>query len=92
MQYQGFRRAILSTIRQLVETDTLGQYKILGQSGLPIQVFWGRDDATIPLAHAKPLLQLLPGARLSVIDDAGHIPHLERPEKFNPLLLQFLAR
>ena len=91
MQYKGFRRAILSTIRQLVSADTLAQYKTLGQSELPIQVFWGRDDATIPLAHSKTLMQLLPNARLSVIDDAGHIVHLEKSEEFNTLLLRFLA-
>jgi pimeloyl-ACP methyl ester carboxylesterase len=90
MRYKGFRRAILSTIRQLAQTDTLAQYQRLGQGKVPIQVFWGRDDTTIPLAHSETLMRLLPAARLDVFDDAGHIPHLEKPEAFNALLFEFL--
>ena len=46
---------------------------------------------TIPLAHSESLMPLLPGAKLTIIDNAGHIAHLEQPEIFNSLLLQFLA-
>ena len=31
-------------------------------------------------------------ARLTVIDNAGHIPHFELPAIFNPLLLEYLQR
>lgn len=33
----------------------------------------------------------IPGARLVEIDDVGHIPHLEAPERFDHALLEFLA-
>jgi pimeloyl-ACP methyl ester carboxylesterase len=44
----------------------------------------------VPLEHSKKLLELVPQARLVVIDHAGHLPHLERKELFNPLLLELL--
>jgi len=92
MQYRGFRRAILSTIRNWPAADTLGEYRKLGQSDVPVQLFWGRQDQTIPLEHSEKLLELIPQASLSIIEDAGHIAHFERPEVFNPLLIDFLQQ
>jgi pimeloyl-ACP methyl ester carboxylesterase len=55
-------------------------------------VFWGRQDQTIPLEHSEKLLELMPQANLSIIEDAGHLPHFERPEIFNPLLIEYFHR
>ena len=41
MQYHGFSAAILSTVRNLPDQDTLGEYRELGSKDLPVQVFWG---------------------------------------------------
>ena len=90
MQYHGFRRAILSTVREWPGADVLGEYVKLGKSGMPVQVFWGREDQTVPLKFSNKLLELVPQARLTVIDNAGHIPHFELPDVFNPLLLEYL--
>ena len=92
MQYHGFRNAILSTVRNLPSADTLGEYSKLGQSDVPVQLYWGRQDQTIPLEHSEKILELVPGAGLSIIEDAGHIAHFERPEVFNPLLIDFLRK
>jgi pimeloyl-ACP methyl ester carboxylesterase len=90
MKYHGFRNAILSTVRHFPSADTLGEYRTLGQSDLPVQLFWGRQDRTIPLEHSQKLLELVPQTQLHIIEDAGHIPHFERPEAVNPLLIEFL--
>jgi pimeloyl-ACP methyl ester carboxylesterase len=92
MQYDGFRRAILSTIRHLPAADTLGEYAKLGQKNIPVQLYWGRQDQTIPLEHSEKVMELVPQARLSIIEEAGHIAHFERPDVFNPLLLEFLQQ
>jgi pimeloyl-ACP methyl ester carboxylesterase len=31
------------------------------------------------------------GSQLEIIEEAGHMPNLERPEKFNSILGSFLA-
>jgi pimeloyl-ACP methyl ester carboxylesterase len=90
MQYHGFRRAILSTVREWPGADILGQYEELGKSGTPVRVYWGREDQTVPLEFSNKLLELVPQARLKVIDNAGHIPHFELPAIFDPLLLEYL--
>lgn len=92
MQYHGFRRAILSTIRNFPDSDMLGEYASLGQLDLPVQLYWGREDQTVPLEYSEKILELVPRAKLSIIENAGHIPHFERPEAFNPLLINFLQQ
>ncbi len=46
------------------------------------------------LDPARPRAELvaagIPGARLAVVDGAGHTPHLERPDAFLPLVIDFL--
>jgi pimeloyl-ACP methyl ester carboxylesterase len=90
MRFRGFRRAIVSTLLNFDGPEILGEYGKLGQLNVSVNVFWGRQDQTTPLEHSQKLLERVPQAGLAVIDRAGHLPHLERPEVFNPLLLDLL--
>jgi len=92
MQYDGFRNAIHSTIQNLPSHDTLAEYDKLGQQNFPIQLFWGRHDRTIPLAHSEKILELVPQVRFEIIEDAGHLPHFEQSEVFALLLIDFLQQ
>ena len=57
----------------------------------PTLIFWGKQDRIIPPAHADIAARMMPGARLHLFDNCGHMPQLEHPEKFNKLVLDFLA-
>jgi 2-succinyl-6-hydroxy-2,4-cyclohexadiene-1-carboxylate synthase len=48
----------------------------------------GLDDAGRP--RAARVASGIPGARLAVVDDAGHTPHDEQPDAFRHLVLDFL--
>ena len=41
---------------------------------------------------AREMALALPDATMHVIEDAGHAAHLEQPERFNTLVLDFLRR
>ncbi len=56
---------------------------------VPTLVLWGRGDRVLPLQHGERLAREIPGARLAVLE-AEHIPHVERAEESNRLLLPFL--
>ena len=91
MQYRGFRRAILSTIREFPGADVLGEYEKLGESGIPVHLFWGREDRTVPLELREKIRQRVPQADLTILNDAGHLPHLEQADSFNSLILEKLG-
>ena len=62
----------------------------LGSITVPTLVLVGRDDALTPPAMAESLARGIPGARLVVLDGAGHLSNLEQPEAFNSALREFL--
>ncbi len=59
---------------------------------MPVSIVWGRRDAVTPLWQGEQLRALIPGADLSIIDGAGHIPFIEATEAFDAVLLEFLSR
>jgi pimeloyl-ACP methyl ester carboxylesterase len=58
---------------------------------VPALIVVGRDDEFTPVGDAREMARLIPGATLRVIEGAGHLPNLERPEAFNAELRTFLA-
>jgi pimeloyl-ACP methyl ester carboxylesterase len=58
---------------------------------IPVLVMWGRDDAWIPVEHAHRLHDLIPGARLLVIEQAGHLIQLDQPAALSVALTQWLS-
>lgn len=57
----------------------------------PTLIVWGREDKLIPLSFGERFHQEIKGSQLRIIDNCGHMPHVECPEKFNAALVQFLG-
>jgi pimeloyl-ACP methyl ester carboxylesterase len=57
---------------------------------VPVLVVWGRDDEWIRVDRAHRLREMIPGARLVVIDDAGHLIQLDQPEALTAALAHWL--
>jgi pyruvate dehydrogenase E2 component (dihydrolipoamide acetyltransferase) len=60
----------------------------LGALSMPVQLIWGRDDRIIPLGHAEALAGKHP---VHILDDAGHLPHMEKAGEVNRLIGRFIA-
>jgi pimeloyl-ACP methyl ester carboxylesterase len=56
----------------------------------PTLVVWGADDAWIPADRATRLAALIPGARLEIVDGAGHLIQLDRPDELVDSLTRWL--
>ena len=72
---------------------SLGQYDLtaeLGRLRIPSLVMHGRHDP-IPLSTAEQTAKLL-GARLEILEHAGHVPYVEAFDRFVALLDGFLPK
>jgi non-heme chloroperoxidase len=58
----------------------------------PIHYLHGELDTEVPVHVARAAAALTPGAEVSVIPGAGHMPHQEQPVAFNAALRTALAR
>jgi pimeloyl-ACP methyl ester carboxylesterase len=56
----------------------------------PTLVVWGAQDRLFPPAYGEAWAKGLPNARLVTIDRCGHLPHVEAPERFAEVTLDFL--
>jgi pimeloyl-ACP methyl ester carboxylesterase len=92
MHYKGFRRAMLSTVRDFLSRDFTGEYSRLGRSSKPVLLVWGVVDTDVPFALNKDVRAAVPQAEFHAIGDAGHVPFYEHPEIVNPALIEFLRR
>lgn len=64
----------------------------LGEIRLPTLVIHGAADAIVPPAAGQMMAARIPGARLVLIDGAGHVPTLTFPERVAREIESFLDR
>ncbi|WP_293352766.1 MULTISPECIES: alpha/beta fold hydrolase [unclassified Microcoleus] len=80
LDFWGVRREVFSPLVQ-----HLDRIKI------PTLIIWGKQDSIIPVAHAYVASQKIVNSQLYVFERCGHWAQVEYPEKFNRLVLEFLA-
>ena len=88
------RRAFVQTLRGIVEAggqrvDARDRLYLAGS--VPTLLVWGGRDPMIPASHGREAHAAIPGSRLEVFEASGHFPHMEEPERFTEVLLDFLA-
>ncbi len=57
---------------------------------IPTLIIVGADDLARPPSEAEEMARLIPGARLEIIPEAGHISNLEQPDRVTSLIQSFL--
>jgi pimeloyl-ACP methyl ester carboxylesterase len=88
------RSAFIHTLRGVI--DPTGQRinatdRLYLASTMPTLIVWGRRDRIIPIEHAQPAHEGMPGSTLEVFDRAGHFPQLDDPQRFARTLETFFA-
>lgn len=80
-----------STFRDMVlAAKGFDMSEALGRIAAPTLVLAGRRDRITPPEEAERLADGIPGARLVVLEGAGHLAHAERPAAFNAAVEAFL--
>jgi pimeloyl-ACP methyl ester carboxylesterase len=57
---------------------------------VPTLVLCGRQDELTPVDRHEEIAGLIPGARLSIVEDCGHMSAMERPQAVTVLLRDWL--
>jgi len=60
--------------------------KWLHRIDVPVKIIWGREDRILPVAFAEEFKRLMPKAQIHIVDNAGHLPHAEKPDQFVELV------
>jgi len=86
------RSAFIHTLRSVI--DPTGQRinatdRLYLASQMPTLIVWGARDRIIPVQHAQPAHEGMPGSRVAVFDTAGHFPQLDDPTRFARTLEAF---
>ena len=98
------RDAILGLCMEMAETlgpdvfvrqsralrDRPDQCDTLRAVTVPTLALCGREDTLCPIERHETIRDLVPGATLTIIDGAGHLPTLERPLQTNAALARWL--
>lgn len=92
----GYRRALhtpnwdiglLALLRDGMSNDLGPRLKNLH---VPTLIVWGEHDTWISPENAPKLKTDIAGSKLVIIPNAGHVPHEEKPEEFNGLVIDFV--
>ena len=62
----------------------------LGRIRAPTLVLWGASDGVVTPDYGRAYAGLIPGAQFELIEDAGHHPEQEQPERFVERVAAFL--
>jgi 3-oxoadipate enol-lactonase len=87
-----YPQSLIGFLRQGEAVAAHDALERLGAIRCPTLVSVAEDDILVPPRFAREIVARIPGAELRTIPAAGHGYFLERPDLFNELSLQFIAR
>jgi pimeloyl-ACP methyl ester carboxylesterase len=65
--------------------------KRLAGIDVPALVLWGEADRIVDVAYGRTFAEAVPGARFELLDQTGHVPQMETPEKLLNALRSFVG-
>lgn len=89
MHYKGFRHALISTRKNYYGDIQVSNYKRLDGLQKKVLLIWGREDTSVPF-HFSDSIRKAVQVEFFPVDDAGHLPHLEKPGLVNQKIISFL--
>jgi 3-oxoadipate enol-lactonase len=82
---EGIVGAIEAMMHRPDSTATLATIDV------PTLIVVGEEDVPTPVKESRAMHEAIPGSRLEIVAQAGHLSSLERPAAFNHLLTEFLV-
>lgn len=79
-----------SYIKTIEASAVAGNHGELADIRVPTHVIVGSEDRLTTPDMCRELAGMIPGARFTVIDDAGHLVNIEKPAQFNAAAIAFI--
>jgi 3-oxoadipate enol-lactonase len=94
----AFRRAVAASetlhvesyIKTVRASAAYNRVDTLERIAVPTLLVFGAEDPLTPPTVGEYMHEHIRGSRLAIIDDAGHMTNLEKPDAFNAAVLGFL--
>src|SRR5262249_51660624 len=64
--------------------------KWLHRIDVPTLLLWGAEDRLFPKDYAFAFQKLIPGSKVALVPECGHVPHMEQPKAFVSALNAFI--
>ena len=88
MKLPNAKMAFMSTLLGLKNAEIIT--KSLMKIKIPTLIIWGEDDPVIPIKYADEFVSSIQDCRFFMMDNCGHTPYVDDPERFSKLVLDFL--
>lgn len=89
---RGAARTFAALIKAMTQASFGPSVKAtIPRLNIPILLIWGQQDRMIPPALGRQFAQYNPRLKLVELEQAGHCPHDEQPERVNQEILDWLA-
>ncbi|KCZ92987.1 alpha/beta fold hydrolase [Hyphomonas johnsonii] len=93
MDFKGYRRALLSTLRNFPMTDRARIFDTVAKkTSLPVMAVFGDADATVEVSSAAKLQALIPRAQVRVIKGGTHGLNYQRHTEVDPMLVEWFSQ
>ncbi len=88
MKLPNAKMAFMSTLLGLKDAEIISEKLISIKS--PTLIIWGENDPIIPIKYAQSFVSEIDDCRFVKMENCGHTPYVEVPDKFYKIVSDFL--
>lgn len=89
MALPNAKMAFMSTVLAFRNSTDMG--KKLESISVPTLIIWGKHDSLVPIKYSKEFISSIKNCQFVTMEECGHTPFVEEPEKFSKIVLDFLG-
>jgi pimeloyl-ACP methyl ester carboxylesterase len=82
----------LAALRARTQADQFPIERDLGRVNARTLIIWGAEDGLIPLAAGRTMNSLIKNSKLVIIENCGHVPQEEMPERVVEEVMSFIGK
>lgn len=87
--YQRANSQMKEVMKKVISEDLTG---FLSKISVPTLVVWGKKDKVLSVKDGILMHKEIAGSEIKIIDDVGHSPNIENPEKFAKLIIEWFQK